>query len=102
MRYIQGLFLVLFIAVVGCQTVSKPTEDYVIARAALDAAKQVEAARYSPGFWNQAEEAYRKAKIFYDDREYEAAKKEFIKAKMAAEKAENSARLIRLKNGEVL
>lgn len=86
----------------GCVTTPPPTEDYTLARAAMDAAKAVEAARYSPGYWHQAEESYRHAETLYQDHEYSAAQKEFVKARLAAEKAENSARLIRQKNGEVL
>lgn len=86
----------------GCVTTPPPTEEYALARAAMDAAKAVESARYSPGFWHQAEQAYRQAETLYQDHEYSASQQEFIKARQAAEKAENSARLIRQKNGEVL
>lgn len=86
----------------GCVTARPPTEDYSLARAAMDAAKAVEAARYSPGYWHQADETYRRAESLYQDHEYSAAQKEFIRARLAAERAENSARLIRQKNGEVL
>lgn len=68
----------------------------------MDAARSVQAARHSPGFWHQAEEFYRKAKILYAEREYDLAKAEFVRARLAAEKAENSARLIRQKSGDVL
>lgn len=68
----------------------------------MDAAKAVESARYSPGHWHQAEEAYRRAEISLKERDYDIARSEFIKARISAEKAENSARLIRQKNGEVL
>lgn len=86
----------------GCVTVPPPDEDYNLARAAIEAARNVEAARHSPGFFHQAEESYRKAKIYYEDRDYVSASKEFNKARKSAEKAENSARLIRMKNGEVI
>lgn len=86
----------------GCVTASQPIEEYAFARAAVDAAKAVESSRYSPGYWHQADEAYRKAQILFQEREYSEAKKEFIRARVAAERAENSARLIRLRNGEVL
>lgn len=89
-------------ALSGCVTVPPPIEEYTLARTALEAARQVEAARYSSGFFHQAEESYRKAVILYKEREFVEAQKEFIKAKIAAEKAENSARVIRFKNGEVL
>lgn len=94
--------LLIFLALTSCITQSKPVEEYILARAALDAAKQVDASKYSSGFWNQAEEAFKKAKLYYDEREFNLAREQFLKAKIAAEKAENSARLIRQKNGEVL
>lgn len=90
------------IALSGCVTAPPPIEEYTLARTALEAARQVEAARYSSGFFHQAEESYRRATILYSEREYLEAQKEFVKAKLAAEKAENSARVIRFKNGEVL
>jgi hypothetical protein len=86
----------------GCVTTPPPVEEYTLARAAIEAAKAVESARYSPGYWHQAEESYHRAQSFYKDHEYPEAQAEFIKARVAAEKAENSARLIRQKNGEVL
>lgn len=100
---IQRLIGILFFTViVGCQTVPAPIEDYSFARAALDAARSVQAARHSPGYWHQAEEAYRKGRIYFNDRDYSKAKEQFIRARLAAEKAENSARLIRQKTGDVL
>jgi len=87
---------------VGCQTIPAPVEEYSFARAALDAARVVQAARYSPGHWHQAEEAYRRARIYYRERDYEQARVYFIRAKQAAERAENSARLIRQKTGDIL
>ena len=68
----------------------------------MDAARVVESARYSPGYWHQAEESYRRAQVLFRDHEFAESKLEFQKARQAAEKAENSARLIRQKNGEVL
>lgn len=90
------------LALVGCVTAPPPIDDYTLARVALEAARAVEAARHSPGYYHQAEEAYRKAKLLFEDRDYEEAQELFEKARTAAEKAENSARLIRMKNGEVL
>jgi len=86
----------------ACQTGPVPVEDYTLARTAMEAARAVEAARYSAGYWHQAEQAYRKAQSLYAEHEYDHARKEFIRARLAAEKAENSARLIRYKSGEVL
>ena len=91
-----------FFFVVGCVTVPPPNEEYTLAKAALDAAKAVQAARYSPGFWHQAEEFFRQGKILYNEREYSEAKYLFLSAKSSAEKAENSARLLRQKSGDVL
>lgn len=86
----------------SCVTTPPPIEEWTLARSALDAARSVESARHSPGFWHQAEESYRRARILFEEREFEKAKIEFERARLAAERAENSARLIRLRNGEVL
>ncbi|MEZ0390865.1 MAG: DUF4398 domain-containing protein [Pseudobdellovibrionaceae bacterium] len=99
-KWLALLFTVGFLS--ACVTVSQPLEEYTLARAAVEAAKAVEAARYSPGNWHQAEEAYRKGQLYYKEQNYPEARQEFVKARVAAEKAENSARLIRQKNGEVL
>ena len=88
--------------ILGCQTTPAPIEDYSLARAAIDAARSVQAARHSPGYWHQAEEAYRKGRIYYDARDYSKAKEQFVRARISAEKAENSARLIRQRTGDVL
>ncbi|HWU43930.1 MAG TPA: DUF4398 domain-containing protein [Bdellovibrio sp.] len=103
MKYARLLIGILtFSVILGCQTVPAPIEDYSLARAAIDAARSVQAARHSPGYWHQAEEAYRKGRVYYDDRDYSKAKEQFVRARISAEKAENSARLIRQKTGDVL
>ncbi|MBX2996414.1 MAG: DUF4398 domain-containing protein [Bdellovibrionaceae bacterium] len=99
MRTLAAAFILVL---AGCVTAPAPIDDYTLARAALEAARSVEAARHSPGFYHQAEESYRKAKLLFEEREYERAKEQFVRARIAAEKAENSARLIRMKSGEVL
>ncbi len=86
----------------GCVTPHPPNDEYTFAKAAIEAAKSVQAVRYSSGYWHQAEESYRQAKILYTNRDYEEARDLFIKARLAAERAENSARLIRQKNGDIL
>jgi len=102
-KYARLLIGILtFSVILGCQTVPAPIEDYSLARAAIDAARSVQAARHSPGYWHQAEEAYRKGRVYYDDRDYSKAKEQFVRARISAEKAENSARLIRQKTGDVL
>ena len=100
----QRLFIgiIFFAVIVGCQTGPVPLEDFSLARAAIDAARSIQASRYSPGYWHQAEEAYRKGRIYFEDRDYAKAKEQFIRARTAAEKAENSARLIRQKSGDIL
>lgn len=100
LKYLIGI--VVFSMILGCQTVPAPIEDYSLARAALDAARSVQASRHSPGHWHQAEEAYRKGRIYFEDRDYGKAKEQFIRAKVSAERAENSARLIRQRTGDVL
>lgn len=104
MKTLRAILLGLSVlaAFAGCQTVPPPLEEYALARAAIEAAQAVQAARHSPGFWHQAEEAYRIARIYYSDHDWMNARSEFIKARVAAEKAENSARLIRQKTGDVL
>lgn len=92
----------IFLVLAGCQTVPAPLEEYSLARAAIEAARNVQASRHSPGYWHQADEAYRKGQVFYRDRNWARARTEFIRARIAAEKAENSARLIRQKTGEIL
>jgi hypothetical protein len=87
---------------IACQSVPQPLEEYSLARAAIEAARSVQAPRHSPGYWHQADEAYRQGRLSFRDRNYDRAKDEFIRARQAAEKAENSARLIRQKTGDVL
>ena len=96
-----AIFLCSF-AFSSCVLPPAPVEVYALARAAIDAAKAVDAARYSAGYFHKAEQTYRSAQQEFDEREYESAKEDFLRAKDYAERAENSARLIRFKNGEVL
>lgn len=100
--FAQGWWPIQILALSGCISISAPIEEFTLARAAIDSAKAVESSRFSPGNWHQAEESYRRAQALYEEREFEEAKQEFIRARIAAEKAENSARLVRQKNGEVL
>ncbi|MCB0355674.1 MAG: DUF4398 domain-containing protein [Bdellovibrionales bacterium] len=78
----------------------KPAEELVLAKVALEAAKEVGAASAASGYWYRAEENYRKGQealksnYNYDAREF------FIQAKNYAEKAENSTRLKKFKSGE--
>ena len=102
---IKRKFSILFLLIpflFQCQEFPRPVDEYAFARAAVDAAKSSDAPRHSPGLWHQAEHAYHQARIYYRDHEWAKAKTEFLRAKMIAEKAENSARLIRQKTGDVL
>ncbi len=97
-----SLFSLFTFCLQGCQTGPVPINEYTLARAALDAARDVQAPQLSPGFWHQAEEAYRRGRLLYQDSHWDEARIEFLKAKQAAEKAENSARLSRQRSGDVL
>lgn len=97
-----GLMIVVSFFIVSCQSGPMPLEEYSIARVALEAAREVQAPRHAPGYWHQAEEAYRKARLLYKDQRWDEARIEFLKARVAAEKAENAARLIRQRTGDVL
>lgn len=96
------LTLVFLVLVGSCQTIPEPIQEYSLARAAMEAARVVQAPRHAPLPWQKAEEFYRQARILYREREYVEAKSLFIKAKQAAETAETQARITRFKNGEIL
>lgn len=98
--HLKAAFFLFFL--VACQSAPIPVQEYTLARAAMEAAKSVEAARYSSGNWHQAEEAYRQGELSIQERDYLKATEQFKRARVAAERAENAARLIRQKNGEVL
>ena len=96
------LLFVMQFSILSCVTSPAPNDDYTLAKLAIDYAKAVQAVKYSPGFWHQAEEFYRQGKILYAEREYSEARILFVKARLSAEKAENSTRLLRQKNGDIL
>ena len=100
--FVVSVMAMMALLIVSCQTTPQPLEEYSLARAAIEAARAVQAPRHSPGYWHQADEAYRQGRLYYKDRDYSSARDEFIRARLAAEKAENSARLIRQKTGDVL
>lgn len=102
MNWRKTLIAIFVLSAVACVHIPPPILEFTLADTALKAAKAVQAVRYSPGHWYEAEEAFRQAKILYNEREYEQARDLFNKARVAAEKSENSARLMRLRNGEVL
>lgn len=85
----------------SCVTGRPPNVEYALAKEALDAAKASDSPRHAPGFYYQAERIYREAAISYENRDYSLAAEQFRQARELAEKAENSARLIRHQTGEV-
>src|SRR4051812_42835806 len=91
--WFKSKFLVLGILSLGlsaCST-AKPHLPMVLAREALQSAKEVDAPRYAPGFYFKAEEAFRTGMNKYKEKAYSAAIDRFISARDFAEKAENSA-----------
>ncbi|GEM_PF-2052247 len=93
---------ILVILSQGCVSTKAPVEEFNLAVVALDAAKEVQAAKYAGGYYHKAEESLRRGQILFQNREYDKAREEFDIARKEAEKAENAARVIRWKNGEVL
>ncbi len=83
----------------GC-TIYPPVEEYVLAKAAKEAAYNIEAAKYASGNWHRAEEYYRLGKVNFKKSNYKKAKMFFLKARYFAEKAENIVRIVRFKKGE--
>jgi len=78
-----------------------PVDDYTIARAAMDGARESEAPRFAPALWYRAEQAYREGETFFRERDYENSAKRFAQARTLAEQAENAARLSRFESGEL-
>lgn len=95
----RTLILVFFLFSVGCTT-KPPIIEFTIARSAVESAKNVSAARYAPALWHKAEQSYRKGEEFFREEQYKKAAEAFLKARLFAERAENIARLEKLKNGE--
>lgn len=90
----------LLVASVGCVSVI-PVDEYTIARAAMEGARESEAPRYAPALWYKAEQAYREGETFFRERAYEEAMKRFAQARTWAEQAENAARLSRFESGDL-
>ena len=83
----------------SCAT-EPPLEQFTLARAALNAARDVDSTRFSPGHFHRAEEQFRLGEKNYRDEDYAEAKKNFEEAIYYAEQAENSTRLKKFKTGE--
>ncbi|CAN5545988.1 hypothetical protein BH10BDE1_BH10BDE1_31810 [soil metagenome] len=78
-----------------------PVDEYTIARAAMDGARESEAPRFAPALWYKAEQAFREGETFFRDRDYSGASKRFSSARTLAEQAENAARLSRFESGDL-
>jgi len=104
----RTLFHALFVVVAawmlalsaGCVSVI-PVDEYTIARAAMEGARESEAPRYAPALWYKAEQAYREGETFFRERAYDEALKRFVQARSWAEQAENAARLSRFEAGDL-
>jgi hypothetical protein len=77
-----------------------PADEYNLARAAYEAARDADAARYAPALWFKVEQAYREGQKLFRERDHENARVMFIQAKNFAEQAENAARIERHKSGD--
>jgi len=90
----------LGIGLTGCVTYL-PLDEYNIARAAMEGARDKEAMKFAPNLWFKAEQAYREGEASYRDRRYDKARVMFEQARKLAEEAENAAHLSRFESGEI-
>ena len=79
-----------------------PVDDYTMARAAYEAAKAADAARFAPNIWFSAEESYRAGEKSFKDRRYDDAILFFHRAQELSEQAENIAQITSKQSGEVI
>lgn len=77
-----------------------PNDDYAIANVALGSAREINAPKYAPGLFRQAEEYYRQALADYEERRYASARANFLRARKFAEKAENYSAIKRSEAGD--
>lgn len=94
------LFLCLSSLVTGCVAAPPCYEEYVMARAAVRAAHDVDSARFATGLYNKADENFRSGEKAYKDQDFAEAKKFFINAQAFAERAENATRLKKFQTGD--
>lgn len=84
----------------GCVLPPPPFEDYNLARAAVQAAQEADSPRISTNLWNRADEEFRLGERAYRDKEFDQAKRHFLKARKYAERAENVTRLKKFQSGD--
>lgn len=99
--FIGRLAILTLVLMTSACVTSVPVDEYTLARAAYDAAKDAEAVRYAPALWYNAEQAYREGQRAFKERRYGDAESNFIEARAAAEKAENAARIARHQSGDL-
>jgi hypothetical protein len=76
-----------------------PYEEYSLARAAYQSARDAESSQYSSANWSRAESNYRSGQRAWADDDFEKARKFFKLAIEYSEKAENVSRLKKFKVG---
>jgi hypothetical protein len=85
----------------GCVT-NIPVDEYTIARAAYEAARDADSSRFAPAIWFKAEQTYREAEKAFRERRYSVAKDLFEQAQELSEKAEELSMLARHQSGEII
>jgi hypothetical protein len=91
--FILGIFT-------SCVTTDIPTQEYTMAQAAYDAAEAHEAGKFVPQLFYKMEKSFRRAELLFKERYYDAARKEFVRSRGLAEKAEALARLKEFNAGD--
>ena len=99
-RSVPAIALAVAVLASGCVTYI-PVDEYTIARAAYEAAKDADAARFAPRLWSSAELTYQEAQQSFKDRRYADARSKFLQSKELSEKAEFAARLARHQSGDL-
>ncbi|MCC6277509.1 MAG: DUF4398 domain-containing protein [Oligoflexia bacterium] len=95
----KALVLIIATFALACAT-ARPSVEFVLAREALQAAKESESARVAPGHYHKAEEAFRRGVQAYQQRAFDESVEYFKESRINSEKAENASHLQRFKTGE--
>lgn len=85
----------------SCVNKEVPTEEYNLARIALQSAKDSEAKRYAPRLYTKARGFMRKAERAYEERYFKESADYFKRSRYYSEKAENKARVKMFSQGEM-
>ena len=97
---LRTVALISFLSLSSCVALPPPYEEYVLARAAVQAAQDTDSPRFATGLWNLADENYRLGQRAFRDSDYGPAKVYFKKATEFAERAENVTRLKKFQTGD--